>query len=165
MSVRGLGGGESGTHAGSPGRRTPGRRARSGCPGSWACRRSGPPVGPSGRRCPRSRRRCSHSLQGGWAEGASQDPAQPTFPLKAPRFSQAHLCTLSHGTRTKPRHKIPTKGKQRCAKTRTTASRVLSCSHWRRRARRGPQKRKTTPNHAGAKKGRVFMKSSGVGKR
>lgn len=73
--VRGQGQGD--THAGSWGRRSPGRSARSGCPGSRVCTRSVPAVGPCGRRCPGSLRHCSHSLAGG---GGVQTPADPALP-------------------------------------------------------------------------------------
>lgn len=109
-------GGGGWTHAGSPGRRTPGHRARSGCPGSWVCTRSVPPAGPCGRRCPGSQRRCSHSLQGGGGrEAGLSGPAKPTFPPKTPRFSR-------HAYKTERRQK-PYEGKadtsenQRCAIT------------------------------------------------
>lgn len=78
-STRGRRRGRSWTHAGSPGRRSPGRRAHSACPGSWVCTHSAPPVGPSGRRCPGSQRRCSHSLWGGGGE-ESQGPRGPQSP-------------------------------------------------------------------------------------
>lgn len=58
------------THADSQGHRTQARRARSGRPGSWVCTHSVPPAGPSGRRCPESLQRCSHSLQEGGGGGS-----------------------------------------------------------------------------------------------
>lgn len=109
-------GGGGWTHAGSPGRRTPGHRARSGCPGSWVCTRSVPPAGPCDRRCPGSQRRCSHSLQGGGGrEAGLSGPAKPTFPPKTPRFSRHAYKTES---RQKPYEgKADTSENQRCAIT------------------------------------------------
>lgn len=93
------------THAGSRGRRSPGRRARSGRPGSRVCTRSVPAAGPGGRRCPGSRRRCSHSLGGKGGEGASGAcrPQAPTGHCPP----QTRLLTLLCCTHTTKRPKWP----------------------------------------------------------
>ena len=92
--------GQGWTHAGSLGRRSRGRRAHSGCPGSWVCTRSAPPAGPSGRHCPGSRRRYSHNLEGdsggmGVSEALQLPRSKPPFSTDSfPCLLTLHSCTV-----------------------------------------------------------------------